>query len=65
MLKKLAVLLAAVAVSAPAFADRGNHRGHRVERVQHYHVQHRPVVVHRPVVGAAIVHHATTTSYGY
>jgi hypothetical protein len=102
MLKKLAVLLAAVAVSAPAFADRGNQRGHRVERVQHYHVQHRPVVVHhrpvvhRPVVhhvyhrpaprpvyvverphyngvallagaiiGAAIVHHATTTSYGY
>jgi hypothetical protein len=97
MLKKLAVLLAAVAVSAPAFADRGNHYGHRVERVQHYHVQHRPVVVHRPavvqhvyyrpaprpvyvverphyngvallagaIIGAAIVHHATTTSYGY
>jgi hypothetical protein len=97
MLKKLAVLLAAVAVSAPAFADRGNHRGHRVVQVQHYHVQHRPVVVHRPavvhhvyhrpaprpvyvverphyngvallagaIIGAAIVHHATTTSYGY
>ena len=96
MLKKLAVLLAAVAVSAPAFADRGNHYGHRVAPVQHYHVQHRPVVVHRPavvhhyyqpaprpvyvvqrpqyngvallagaIIGAAIVHHATTTSYGY
>ncbi|HVJ11871.1 MAG TPA: hypothetical protein VNC62_09925 [Burkholderiales bacterium] len=97
MLKKLAVLLAAVAVSAPAFADRGNHYGHRVAPVQHYYVQHRPVVVHRPavvhhyyrpaprpvvvvqqrpaypgvallagaIIGAAIVHHATTTSYGY
>jgi hypothetical protein len=96
MLKKLAVLLAAVAVSAPAFADRGNHYGRRVAPVQHYHVQHRPVVVHRPavvhhyyqpaprpvyvvqrpqyagvallagaIIGAAIVHHATTTSYGY
>ena len=92
MLKKLAVLLAAVAVSAPAFADRG-HRDHRhhykpkhVVLHQHrpavvHHVYHRPAprpvyVVERPhyngvaliagaIIGAAIVHHATTTSYGY
>jgi hypothetical protein len=91
MLKKLAVLLAAVAVSAPAFADRG-HRDHRNHHYKPKHVVvHRPAVVHhvyhrpapRPVyvverphyngvallagaiIGAAIVHHATTTSYGY
>jgi hypothetical protein len=90
MLKKLAVLLAAVAVSAPAFADRG-HRDHRVHYQPRHVAVHRPAVVHhyyrpapRPVVvvqqrpaypgvallagaiiGAAIVHHATTTSYGY
>jgi hypothetical protein len=98
MLKKLAFLLAAVAVSAPAFADRG-HRDHRNHHYKPKHVvvhQHRPAVVHhvyhrpvyhrpapRPVyvverpryngvaliagaiIGAAIVHHATTTSYGY
>jgi hypothetical protein len=47
--KKIAVLAAALAVSAPAFADRG-HRDHR--HVHHYHVKHRPVVHHyhyRPV----------------
>lgn len=51
--KKLAVLAAALAVSAPAFADRG-HRDYR--HVQHYQVKHyyyrpapRPVyVVHQP-----------------
>lgn len=38
----LAVLAAALVVSAPALADRGPHRDHRY--VQHYHVKHRPVV---------------------
>ena len=51
--KKLAVLAAAVAVSAPAFADRGNHYGQRHVQhrpaVHHYHVVHRPVVKHVPV----------------
>ena len=91
MLKKLAVLLAAVAVSAPALADRGGHRDHRSHYKPKHVVVHRPAVVHhyyhrpapRPVyvverphyngvallagaiIGAAIVHHATTTSYGY
>jgi hypothetical protein len=111
MIKKLTVLVAALALSAPAFADRGHRHGHGhghghaprhvVVHKPHYVVQHRPVVhhpvvVHRPVVqhvyhhpaprpvyvverphyngvaliagaiiGAAIVHHATTTSYGY
>jgi hypothetical protein len=62
MLKKLTILAAALAVSAPAFADRG-HRGHdrhdrRVVVHKHHYVQHRPApVVHhyyrpapRPVV---------------
>jgi hypothetical protein len=84
MLKKLAVLLAAVAVSAPAFADRGHrdHRHHYKPKHVVHHYDHRPaprpvyVVQQRPVypgvaliagaiIGAAIVHHATTTSYGY
>ena len=64
MFKKLAILVAALAVSAPAFADRGNHRGHGnghgyghghrhvVVHKPHY-VVHRPVVVHR----TAVVHH--------
>ena len=96
MLKKLAILLAAAAVSAPALADRGQGNGrsyghaygHAPRMVVHQqHVVHRPVrVVHhyyRPapqpvyvverhnhvnpvaflagaVIGAAIVHHATT-----
>jgi len=60
MLKKLAVLAAALAVSAPAFADRGHRdyrHGHRmVVHKPHYVVHHRPVVRHyyrpapRPVV---------------
>ena len=85
--KKLAVLIAAVAVSAPVFADRG-HRGpkydnrvvvHKPRVVRHYYTRPapRPVyVVERPryngvallagaIIGAAIVQHATTTSYGY
>jgi len=64
MFKKLAVLLAALAVSAPALADRG-HRGHGhghghrhvVVHKPHYVVHHRPVVrhvYHRP---APVVHH--------
>jgi hypothetical protein len=52
MLKKLTILAAALAVSAPAFADRG-HRGHdrhdrRVVVHKHHYVQHRP---------APVVHH--------
>jgi hypothetical protein len=46
-------VLAATAVAAPAFADNGRHNGHRGHyrpAVQHYHVQHRPVVRHVPVV---------------
>jgi len=54
MLKKLTILAAALAVSAPAFADRG-HRGHGHDRHdrhvvvhKHHYVQHRP---------APVVHH--------
>ena len=51
MLKKLTILAAALAVSAPAFADRG-HRGHGNDRhvvvYKHHYVQHRP---------APVVHH--------
>ena len=57
MLKKLTILVAALAVSAPAFADRG-HRGHGYDRHdrhdrrvvvvhKHHYVQHRPAP--RPV----------------
>ena len=62
MLKKLAVLAAALAVSAPAFADRGhgNGRGHAYGHGHGYGHPHRVVVVqphyvvHRPAPG---VHH--------
>lgn len=53
MLKKLTILAAALAVSAPAFADRGHrdhrdHRnGHRVVVHKHHYVQHRPAPVVR------------------
>jgi hypothetical protein len=48
MLKKIALVAAALAVSAPAFADRGGYRDHY--RGQHRVVVHKPVhVVHRPV----------------
>ena len=56
MFKKLVLAIAALALSAPAFADRGyrdHYRGHGYGHrhvVHHYHVKHRPVVVHRPVV---------------
>jgi hypothetical protein len=61
MLKKLAVLAAALAVSAPAFADRG-HRDHRyghyynapTHRTVVRHVYHRPAPPPRRVV---VVHH--------
>ena len=43
MLKKLAVLAAALAVSAPALADRGHDRG----RGHAYGQPHRTVVVHK------------------
>jgi hypothetical protein len=56
--KKLAVLIAALAVSAPAFADRGHHRGHGHRHVaHHYHVKHRPVVHHYHVRHRPVVHH--------
>ena len=55
MFKKIAVLLAAATLSAPAFADRG-HRGHD----HHYYKKHRPVVHHyhhyRPAP-PPVVHH--------
>jgi len=52
MLKKLTILVAALAVSAPAFADRG-HRDQRHDRHdrkvvvhKHHYVQHRPAPVY-------------------
>lgn len=49
MLKKLTILAAALAVSAPAFADRG-HRDQRHDRRvvvhKHHYVQHRPAPVY-------------------
>ena len=56
MFKKIAVLLAAATLSAPAFADRG-YRGHD----HHYYKKHRPVVHHyhhhyRPAP-PPVVHH--------
>lgn len=59
MLKKIAVLAAALAVSAPAFADRG-HRDHYRGGHGHGHrvVVHKPYyVVHRPVHRHVVVHH--------
>lgn len=51
MLKKLTILAAALAVSAPAFADRG----HRDQRHDRRVVVHQPhYVQHRP---APVVHH--------
>ena len=70
--KKLAVLAAAVAVSAPAFADRGNHYGQRHVQhrpaVQHYRVVHRPVVRHvyyRPAPRPVVVYHQPAPVYHY
>jgi len=61
MLKKLAVMIAALVVSAPAFADRGYRNGHGNRVVVHkpYHVVHRPAVAHhyyRPAP-RPVVHH--------
>ena len=52
MFKNLAVLLAAAAVSAPAFADRGHYRGPAYGHAYGHRtvIVHRPVVVHRPAV---------------
>ena len=54
--KKIAVLVAAAALSAPAFADRGGHpRGHGWG-----HGHYRPVVVHqyyRPAPRPVVVYH--------
>jgi hypothetical protein len=49
MLKKLAILITAAAVSAPAFADRGRAYGHAPRVVVHekYYVVRRPAP--RPV----------------
>jgi hypothetical protein len=59
MLKKIAVLAAALAVSAPAFADRGyNHgRGHAYGHAPRTVVVHKQphYVVHRPA--PRVVHH--------
>jgi len=61
--KKIAVLIAAVAVSAPVLADRGNHRGHgygqRAVVHQPHYVAHRPAVVHQYYRPAPrpVVHH--------
>jgi hypothetical protein len=63
MLKKILVLAAALAVSAPALADRGhgNGRGHAYGNGHARHVVvHKPhYVVHRPVVHRPVhvVHH--------
>jgi hypothetical protein len=67
--KKIAVLAAALAVSAPALADRG-HRDHR--HGHHYYVKHRPVVhhyhyrpVYRPVPRPVYVVHHPRPVYHY
>jgi hypothetical protein len=77
MLKKLTILAAALAVSAPAFADRG-HRGHGYDRHdrhdrrvvvvhKHHYVQHRPaprpvyVVRHAP---PPVVYHQSHSNAG-
>lgn len=58
MLKKIAILIGALAVSAPALADRGYHRGHGYgygHGYGHRVVVHQPrYVVHQP---ARVVHH--------
>ena len=57
MFKKTAILIAALAVSAPAFADRGHRHGHQGHAYGHYKQRH---VVHhhyRPAPRPAVVHH--------
>jgi hypothetical protein len=65
--KKIALLLAALAVSAPALAD---HRGHRNYR--DHHVHYRPVVhhyhyrpVYRPAPRPVYVVHRPAPVYHY
>ena len=48
MFKKLAVLAAALAVSAPALADRGYNHGRGHGYGHGYGQPHRTVVVHKP-----------------
>jgi hypothetical protein len=48
MLNKLAVLAAALVVSAPALADRGHDRGRGHAYGHGYGQPHRTVVVHKP-----------------
>lgn len=71
MMKKIAVLAAALAVSAPAFADRGHGRGHghayghaprTVVVQQPRYVVYRPApvvrhVVYRPAPQPVVVYH--------
>jgi hypothetical protein len=61
MFKKLILAVAALAVSAPALADRGHGPKHRHVVVHKpVHVVHRPVHVYRPVHvhrPAPVVHH--------
>ena len=68
--RKLVVLIAALAVSAPALADRGHRdyrQGHRVVQ-QHHYVPHRPVVQHyyyRPAPRPVVVVHRPQPVYYY
>jgi hypothetical protein len=68
--RKLAVLIAALAVSAPALADRGHRdyrHGHRVVQQPHY-VAYRPVVQHyqyRPAPRRVVVVHRPQPVYQY
>lgn len=68
--KKLAVLIAALAVSAPALADRG-HRDYRHEHravYQHHYAKHRPVMHryhYRPAQRPVVVVHQPRPVYHY
>jgi len=67
MMKKIAVIAAALAVSAPAFADRGHGHGHKyghrtVVVQQPRYVVYRPApvvrhVVYRPAPQPVVVYH--------
>ena len=78
--KKIAVLFAALTVSAPALADRGHrdyrhgHREYRHHYVHHrpvvHHYQHRPVYHYRPVYRPAprpvyVVHQPPVYHYSH
>jgi hypothetical protein len=67
MLKKLALAAIALAISAPAFADR-EHRGHGHKHhvvYQHHYVTHRPVVYHyyQPAPQPVVVVHRPQPVY--